>query len=126
MVIEVRLGVLRPEGMVEVERHPNELPRERRDQVDALAQQGFEVGERQPAAGRGRRVADRNAAHVTVGAVVLNGKELHVEAGELPHRLDRNLPHELLQARQGDRHRAGLVGKTARVARNHRRFPVYL
>ena len=60
--VEVEVGVLDPVRVVEAERHLGELPAERRQHVDALADQPADVLAAQRAAGRGRRVVDRQAA----------------------------------------------------------------
>jgi hypothetical protein len=83
--LEVEVRIVDPVAVVEVERHLGQPPPERRHEREALGDQVLEPRQRQPAVlGRGR-VVDRERAHVTVVARVLEREELLVERGELAH-----------------------------------------
>ena len=88
--VQVEVGVLDPVRQVDAERHARETPLQRRQEVDALADEPAEVGDLERAARRGRRVVDREAADVPVGARGLHGQELRVQRRELAH--PRHLP----------------------------------
>src|SRR3954447_15980128 len=88
--VEVEVGVLDPVRQVDAERHAREAPLQRRQEMDALADEPAEVGDLERAARRGGRVVDREAADVPVGARGLHGQELRVQRRELPH--PRHLP----------------------------------
>ena len=85
VIVEVDLDLLGPERVVEVEGDGHEPPAERREQVHPLADHPLEVVERDRAAGRRRRIVDRDAADVAMRALVLQRQELRVEARELTH-----------------------------------------
>ncbi len=84
VVVQVDLTV-QPVRVVQPERDLHELPAERLEQMDPLGQRALEVIQRHDAPGGGGRVVDRDAPDVPVVAVVLDGEELGVEAGQLSH-----------------------------------------
>ena len=89
VVVEVEVGILDPQRVVQVERHGHEAAPERREQVHPLPQQvahPVDVERR----GRRRRVEDRRAQHVHVGRGRLDGEEGGIEAGKSLH--GRSLP----------------------------------
>jgi hypothetical protein len=66
--VDVEVGVVDPVGVIEPERHLDELAPERRQQVQPAADDPADVRDLDGAS-RGRRgVEDREAAHVPVGA----------------------------------------------------------
>ena len=83
--VDVEVGILDPVRVVEAERYLHELARERRQQVEPLADEPADVLVREVAAGRRRRVVDGEAADVAVCPRRLDRQELGVEARELEH-----------------------------------------
>ena len=69
------------------ERHLDEPPAQRREQVQPLLQQLLDLAAPELSAGRRRRVIDAQKRHVAVDPGGLHVEELGVEAAQLPHRL---------------------------------------
>ena len=123
--VEVEVRVLDPVRQVDAERHLGELPPERRQHVDALADEPADVLELELAARPRRRVVDRQARDVPVRAARLHREELRVQARQLAHRptlssgcdsLERTVPAE--RAQYTSRSRA--TGSRATTVRRER------
>ncbi len=100
--VDVEVGVLDPVRVIEVERDADQLPAERRQQVQPLAHQAADVLDRDLAARRRGGVVDREPRHVAVGPRRLHGQELRVQARQLVHALlvsSRCLPRRGFPAR---------------------------
>jgi hypothetical protein len=85
--LEVEVGIVDPVAVVEVEGNRGEAPAEGRHQWEAFGDELLEARQGQLAAGRGRRIEDRQRPDVPVVARVLERQELLIERGELAHQL---------------------------------------
>src|SRR4051794_22210482 len=83
--VEVEVRVVDPVRIVEPERDLDELPLERRQERQPLAQERLQVAARDRAARPRAGVDDPQSANVARLTVCLQREELRVEARELPH-----------------------------------------
>jgi hypothetical protein len=83
--LEVELGLVVPVGVVEAERHLDQSPVKRRQQVQASDHQVAHRVVGEPSARGGAGVIDSDRGDVAMGPAVLDGQELSVDAGELAH-----------------------------------------
>ena len=94
VVLEVEVAVLDPVRMVEVERHPHELPAERVREVHTLLQILEDPLERDLTLRRGRLVVDHDARHVRRCVSRFAVHERGVESAELLHGVLLSAPDE--------------------------------
>jgi hypothetical protein len=85
--VQVEVLVVEPVGVVQPERDLHEPPAHRREQRQPLCQERLDVGAGDRAARAGRRVEDRQPAHVPGLARRLEREELRVQARELTHQI---------------------------------------
>ncbi len=85
VILEVEVLVLDPVRLVEPERHGAQLLPEHRRAVQPALHEREDAFEREPAAGRGRRVVDRDEADVRIGVGALGGEEERIVLAELTH-----------------------------------------
>jgi hypothetical protein len=71
--LEVEVRVVEPVRVVEAERHLNEPPAQRGQQVKPLAKHAGDVSERDRSVRCGSRIEDRDGGHVAMGAAILGG-----------------------------------------------------
>ena len=83
--LEIQVRLVLPIGVVEAERHLDQSPAERRDQVEAGGDQVADRAVGELSTRGGARVADPHRGDVAMGPAVLDGQELGVDAGELAH-----------------------------------------
>jgi hypothetical protein len=85
VVLEIEVRVVDPVGVVEPERDRLQPPAERRQQGQALGDEGEDIAELERSGGTCGGIEDGQAADVTGLARILESEELRVEAGELAH-----------------------------------------
>ena len=89
MIVELEVGVLHPHGVMDPERHPHHTPAQRRDEVDALFDDGaqaIDVASWTVVTGGGRRrVEDHDRPDVHVHGGGLQRQERGVHAAQTFH-----------------------------------------
>jgi hypothetical protein len=112
VVVEVEVGILHPHRVVELERHLDEPPGERRDEVEAAADVLLDGVER-VAPRHGRRVVDARHGHVHVAGRRLQIQERRVHAAQTLHPITPLIEGPIVVHR--DRRRGGGLRAGRRV-----------